>query len=57
MMQWEEHTLDFATDLTALAAVDLFVGSMTSNVGRLVQVLRRQTPSSSVSVQGEWHPG
>ncbi|CAM9447993.1 unnamed protein product, partial [Laminaria digitata] len=48
-------------DLEQLAAAELFVGTFSSNVGRLVMLLRegRGKPrSSSISLDvGSWHPG
>lgn len=48
-------------DLQQLTAAEVFVGTFTSNVGRLVYLRREASGSklreSSISLDDEWHPG
>ena len=46
-------------DLEQLAAADVFVGTCSSNIGRLVFLLRDglgKDQSSDISLDREWHP-
>ncbi|CAN0483742.1 unnamed protein product, partial [Scytosiphon promiscuus] len=46
-------------DIEQLAVADVFVGTFTSNVGKLVVMLREglgKRRSSSISLDAPWHP-
>jgi hypothetical protein len=44
-------------EIDALSAADAFVGSFSSNLGRLVHVLRRANANTTISVDDRWGPG
>lgn len=48
-------------DLQQLAAAEVFVGTFSSNVGRLVFLLREagglKNRTSSISLDDDWYPG
>jgi hypothetical protein len=44
-------------EMHALVRAEWFVGTFSSNMGRLVHVLRSQSPETSISLDDRWAPG
>ncbi len=44
-------------DVTALKDATWFIGTFSSNFGRMVHVLRKASPRTSISLDDQWSPG
>lgn len=51
------YVISLLAEVTALRRATWFVGTFSSNLGRLVHVLRDASPSSSISLDDRWAPG
>jgi hypothetical protein len=48
---------EILADIQALTRASWFIGTFSSNMGRLVHVLRDQPPETSISLDDRWAPG
>lgn len=52
-----QHVVELIAEVEALRHATWFVGTFSSNLARLIHVLRYQHPDTSVSLDDRWQPG